>query len=252
MALITCRDLALGYDGDIILKNLNFTVNEGDYLCIVGENGSGKSTLMKTLLHLTDPMGGEIILGDGLTRKEIGYLPQQTVVQKDFPASVMEIVLSGCQGRMGRRFFYNKADKELALENMRRMEIENLANASYRNLSGGQQQRVLLARALCATRKILLLDEPVSGLDPKVTADMYQLIKQLNEEGTTIIMISHDIEAAVGFASHILHIGKRIFFGTKEDYANSDIGKYFLLQEQEIHENIEAALTEENREEVGV
>lgn len=231
MALLTVEDLKLGYESQVVLDHLNFTVNTGDYLCIVGENGSGKSTLMRTLLHLMPALGGTITPGDGLMPNEIGYLPQQTVVQKDFPASVWEIVLSGCQGRCGRRPFYGKEEKELARENIARMRLEKLTGRCYRELSGGQQQRVLLARALCATRKLLLLDEPVSGLDPKVTAEMYALIEELNREGITIIMISHDIAAAVKYASHILHIGKKVFFGTKEEYRESDLGRYFLSQE---------------------
>ncbi len=232
MAYLTVRDLSLGYDAHTIVEGLNFTVNAGDYLCIVGENGSGKTTLMKTLLHLKEPVDGQILIGDGLKKNEIGYLPQQTVVQKDFPASVKEIILSGCQGRCGLRPFYNREERRLAEENMQRMGIMDLADRCYRELSGGQQQRVLLARALCATRKILLLDEPVSGLDPKVTADMYALISDLNREGVTIIMISHDIEAAVRYASHILHIGASVFYGTKEEYLQSDVGKYFLIQQR--------------------
>ncbi len=232
MALITVRDLSLGYEGRAIVEKLNFTVNSGDYLCVVGENGSGKSTLMKTLLNLQSPISGSITIGDGLKKNEIGYLPQQTVVQKDFPAAVKEIVLSGCQARCGIRPFYNKIEKELAEENMKRMGIFELRNRCYRDLSGGQQQRVLLARALCATRKILLLDEPVSGLDPKVTIEMYSLIEKLNREGITIIMISHDIGAAVRWADHILHIGSSLFFGTKEDYLKSEAGKLFILQQK--------------------
>ncbi len=232
MALITVRDLSLGYDAHTIVEGLNFTVNTGDYLCIVGENGSGKSTLMKTLLHLQEPVGGQILIGDGLKKNEIGYLPQQTIVQKDFPAFVNEIVLSGCQGRCGLRPFYNKEEKRLAEENMKRMGIADLKNRCYRELSGGQQQRVLLARALCATRKVLLLDEPVSGLDPKVTAEMYSLVAELNREGITIIMISHDISAAVLYASHVLHIGSKIFFGTVDEYRNSEAGRYFLMQQE--------------------
>ncbi|MBR3023743.1 MAG: metal ABC transporter ATP-binding protein [Oscillospiraceae bacterium] len=232
MALLTVKDLSLGYDNRTIAEDLNFTVSAGDYLCIVGENGSGKSTLMKTLLHLQPPVKGEIIAGDGLKNNEIGYLPQQTIVQRDFPASVREIVLSGCQSRCGLRPFYNKAEKALAAENMERMRITDLADRCYRELSGGQQQRVLLARALCATRKVLLLDEPVSGLDPKVTAEMYELIKELNDEGITIIMISHDIAAAIRYATNILHIGSSVFFGTKEEYLESETGKFFLMQQK--------------------
>lgn len=227
MALLTVRDLSLGYDSHRILDNLSFVVNKGDYLCIVGENGSGKSTLMKTLLRLKEPIDGQILMGEGLHRNEIGYLPQQTTVQKDFPASVREIVLSGCQGRCGLRPFYNREEKELARENMRRMGILDLAGRCYRELSGGQQQRVLLARALCATRKLLLLDEPVSGLDPKVTAEMYHLIAELNHSGLTILMISHDLTAALQYASHILHIGSTLFYGTRDEYLESGVGRIF-------------------------
>lgn len=228
MPQLLCNQVSVGYEGKAVLQNLNFAVNAGDYLCIVGENGSGKSTLMKTLLGLQPPLAGKIETGDGLRQNEIGYLPQQTAAQKDFPASVQEIVLSGCQGRCGVRPFYNKAEKQLAQENIRKMKIEPLAKRCYRELSGGQQQRVLLARALCATQKMLLLDEPVSGLDPKVTAEMYQLIQGLNQkEKITVLMISHDLSAAVRYASHILHIGDTVFFGTKEDYLKSPQGQLF-------------------------
>ncbi len=233
MAYITGSDLSLGYEGKEILENLNFKIEKGDYLCIVGENGSGKTTLMKTLLGLIPPLKGEISFGDDLKRNEIGYLPQQTIVQRDFPASVEEIVLSGCQGRKGLRPFYNKEEKQLALQNMERMHITEFKNKCYRELSGGQQQRVLLARALCATRQLLLLDEPVSGLDPKVTVEMYELIKTLNDEGITIIMISHDIEAALKYASHILHVDRKLFFGTGEEYLQSNLGKRFFAERGE-------------------
>ena len=232
MSFITVKNLEVGYEKKTITEPINFKVDRQDYLCIVGENGAGKSTLMKTLLGLIKPVGGEIIFGDGLKANEIGYLPQQTVVQRDFPASVREIVLSGCQARAGFRPFYNKEEKKLAEENMERMGITGLADSCYRELSGGQQQRVLLARALCATRKILLLDEPVSGLDPKVTADMYELINSLNREGITIIMISHDIAAAVRYATHILHIGANLFYGSREEYMESDEGRFFLMSQE--------------------
>ena len=222
MAQLTCQNLSVGYDGKPILQDLNFEVFAGDYLCIIGENGSGKSTLMKTLLGLQPPISGRILMNAGLRKNEIGYLPQQTIVQKDFPASVREIVLSGCQGRCGRRPFYSKKEKILAKESISKMQIDNLSKRCYRELSGGQQQRVLLARALCATQKILLLDEPVSGLDPKVTAEMYRLIENLNhQDGTTVIMISHDIDAALKYASHILYIGDTVFFGKKAEYLQS-------------------------------
>ena len=229
MSLITCSDLTLGYEGQAIVEHLSFAVNAGDYLCIVGENGSGKSTLMRTMLGLRKPMGGSISFGDGLRENELGYLPQQTAVQRDFPATVWEIVLSGCQSRLGRRPFYSRADRALAERNLERMGISAFRKRCYRELSGGQQQRVLLARALCATRKLLLLDEPVSGLDPRVTAEMYELIERLNRrDGVTVIMISHDIAAAAKYASHILHIGERTFFGSAQDYRDSDLGRRFL------------------------
>lgn len=222
MAQLICKDLSLGYEGREIIHNLNFEVNSGDYLYIVGENGSGKTTLMKTILGLIQPMSGKVLTSDGLGSNEIGYLPQQTMVQKDFPATVWEVVLSGFQGQCGFKPFYSKEQKEMALANLKRMGISDLEKECYRDLSGGQQQRVLLARALCATKKMLLLDEPVSGLDFKVTSEMYQLIEKLNKDGITIIMISHDIEAAKKYASHVLHIGDTIFFGTREEYLKGD------------------------------
>ena len=227
---LNCKNVSLGYEGTVITKNLNFSVNRGDYLCIVGENGSGKSTLVKTLLQLRSPLSGSITLGDGLLQREIGYLPQQTIVQRDFPASAMEIVLSGCLSRCGMRPFFNKKEKLLAYKTMKRLGISDLKNKCYRNLSGGQQQRVLLARALCATGKMLLLDEPVTGLDPKASAEMYELVANINrEDGITIIMVSHDIAAAVKYASHILHLGQEpLFFGKKEDYLKSDLCKAFI------------------------
>lgn len=228
MAYLTVENLAFGYDGHALAENLNFSVNAGDYLCICGENGSGKSSLMKTLLHLQEPISGQIVIGDGLKKNEIGYLPQQTAIQKDFPASVREIVLSGCQGHCGLRPFYSKEEKKLAEENMERMGVSPLAKRCYRELSGGQQQRVLLVRALCATKKVLLLDEPVSGLDPKVTEEMYSLISELNRSGITILMITHDISAAIRFASHILHMADTVFFGTCEEYLRSGVGEAFL------------------------
>lgn len=218
MAQLKCENLKLGYNSKVVAENISFEVNKGDYLCIVGENGSGKSTLMKTLLHLIKPLSGTIETGDGVLADEIGYLPQQTEVQRDFPASVKEIVLSGCQSRCGKRPFYNKAEKQLALDAMDKMGISNLAKKCYRELSGGQQQRTLLARAFCATQKMLLLDEPVTGLDPIATEEMYSLIKNLNDNGITIIMISHDVDAALKYATHVLHIGKEVFFGKVGDY----------------------------------
>lgn len=231
MPQIVCENASLGYDGKPIVTGLNFTVNAGDYLCIVGENGSGKSTLMKTILNLTPPLAGSIHM-EGLKPTQIGYLPQQTQVQRDFPASVMEIVLSGFQGQRGWRPFYTKEEKAAASANLKKLGLEGFERRCYRELSGGQQQRVLLARALCATQKCLLLDEPISGLDPKATAQMYEIIEQLHREGITIIMISHDVGVALADATHILHIGKHLFFGTKESYLHSGIGQAFLSEEE--------------------
>ena len=232
MALLSCENAALGYEGRAVVSGVRFSVDQGDYLCIVGENGSGKSTLMKTILGLQKPLSGKITFAGGLRQTEIGYLPQQTAVQKDFPATVWEIILSGCQARAGKRPFYSKEEKLLARRNMERMRLAGLARRCYRELSGGQQQRVLLARALCATRKMLLLDEPVAGLDPKVTAEMYDLIRGLNrEDGITVLMISHDLDAAVREATHILHVGGTSFFGTREAYLASPMAKRFLLRE---------------------
>ena len=211
--LIECKNLTAGYEGMPVVKDLSFNVSAGDYLCIVGENGSGKSTLMKTILGLRSALSGEIIFGDGLKQTEIGYLPQQTAAQKDFPATVREVVLSGCLGRKGLSPFYSKADKKLCDDNIELLGITSITHRSYRNLSGGQQQRVLLARALCATGKLLLLDEPVSGLDPMVTAEMYEIISRLNrEQGITIIMISHDLQGALKYGTKILHMESGAYF----------------------------------------
>ena len=222
MVQLICQDLSVGYEGKRVLQAVSFAVRAGDYLCVVGENGSGKTTLLKTILGLQPPISGSVCLQGGLQHKEIGYLPQQTDVQRDFPASVREIVLSGCQGRCGLRPFYNRAEKQLAADAMRKLQIEHLGKRCYRSLSGGQQQRVLLARALCATRKMLVLDEPASSLDPGAAAELYALLERLNrEDGITIIMISHDMWAASRYASHILHLGSARFFGTRAAYQDA-------------------------------
>lgn len=230
MSLITCQDVSFTYETNTAVSGLNFDVNIGDYLCIVGENGSGKSTLIKGLLRLKTPQTGSILMGDGLRANEIGYLPQQTASQKDFPASTYEVVLSGRLSTRGLRPFYSRADKMIADENLKLLGIDSIRTRCYRELSGGQQQRVLLARALCATQKVLLLDEPVSGLDPVVTQEFYQLIEKINRDtNITIIMVSHDIQSAVTYASHILHLQTtQAFFGKTDDYLDSDVGKKFL------------------------
>ena len=228
MSLLKITDLTLGYDSTVVVKDLNFTVDPGDYLCILGENGAGKSTLMKALTGLLKPISGTIERGDGLEPSELGCLPQQTQIQKDFPASVQEIVLSGCLSRLGWRPFYSAKEKAIATENLERLGISDLRKESFKDLSGGQQQRVLLARALCSTGKLLLLDEPVTGLDPVAQIELYELIQKLNNEGTAIIMITHDADTAVEYSSHILHIGDELFFGKKEEYLQSPVGKKFL------------------------
>ena len=230
MAILECKDLGFAYEGKRVLEGVNFSLNAGDYLCVVGENGSGKSTLIKGLLGLKAPEQGSITLSDGLKATEIGYLPQQTQVQRDFPASVFEVVLSGCLNSLGGRLFYSKELKQRAMENMERMGIEEIKDESYQNLSGGQQQRVLLARALCATKKLLLLDEPVTGLDPIASGEMYNLIKLINLcDNISVIMVSHDIHEAVRYANQILHLGhSQLFFGTAAEYRQSSLARRFL------------------------
>ncbi|MBO4591938.1 MAG: metal ABC transporter ATP-binding protein [Eubacterium sp.] len=228
MSYIEVKDVSIGYDGSALSKHLKFSVEKGDYLCIVGENGAGKSTLMKTLLRLQPVIKGEIVYSDELGQNDIGYLPQQTLIQRDFPASVWEIVMSGNLAKSGLRPFYSKEDKKRAEESLKKLDAWELRKETFRNLSGGQKQRVLLARALTATSKLILLDEPVSGLDAKVTEEMYKVVQNLNKDGVTIIMISHDITTAVKYASHILHLGrKQLFFGKTDDYVKSEAYKYW-------------------------
>jgi len=230
MALLTCRDAAFAYDGRTVVSGLDFATQKGDYLCIVGENGSGKTTLMKGILGLIRPKSGEIVLGEGLKSTQIGYLPQQSSAQKDFPASVYEVVISGRLSSRGVLPFYAKIDKKIAHENMERLGILPLRNKSFRELSGGQQQRVLLGRALCAAKEALLLDEPAAGLDPLVTGELYRTIQSLSKDmGITIIMISHDIRAAIEYASHILHLkNKQVFYGTTDVYMQTKTGRLFM------------------------
>ncbi len=224
MAQIICNNLSLGYNGNIVAPNISFTVNRGDYLCIVGENGSGKSTLIKALLQLIRPISGNIETGDGFIPSHTGYLPQQTEIQMDFPASVLEVVLSGYSSSK-KGFFLGKEKKHSAQAIMDKLGISHLAKHSFRELSGGQQQRVFLARALCAANGVLLLDEPVSNLDPKVSNELYSILSKLNkEENMTVIMVSHDISSALKYASHILHIGQEqsVFCGADE-YLSKDM-----------------------------
>ncbi|MDY3281747.1 metal ABC transporter ATP-binding protein [Dysosmobacter sp.] len=227
--LILCRDVSLGYEGQALLHHLNLTVREGDYLCVVGENGSGKSTLMKGLLGLLAPLSGEIWRAPELKAGAIGYLPQQTQAQRDFPATVYEVVLSGYLNQKGFRFFYTAAQKSGALMNMGKLGILELRDKCYRELSGGQQQRVLLARALCAARRLLSLDEPITGLDPAAAQDLYKTLAYLNEkEGMAIVTVTHDLKAALRSARTVLHIGRDSWFhGTTAEYLASPQGRRF-------------------------
>ena len=229
--IFECKDVTLGYENKVVAKNLNFKIDQGDYLCVVGENGTGKSTLIKTLLGLIKPLNGEVIANvQGKNHKGVGYLPQQTQAQKDFPASVWEVVLSGVLNNDHRCPFYNKKDKAEAEKNMEKLNILDLKKRCYRELSGGQQQRVLLARALCATDSVLILDEPVTGLDPAASMELYETIKDLKKkENVTIIMVSHDIKNALNYATHILHLEQENdFFGTVEEYKKSNVSNMFL------------------------
>ena len=228
MQLIHCENVSLAYEGKTVVQHLNMQVHEGDYLCIVGENGSGKTTLMRALLGLKKPSAGTIRFQNGARHTDIGYMPQQTAVPGDFPATVLEVVRSGLRGSIFRPFF-NAAEKERLQRALHLLEIEDITHKSFRELSGGQQQRVLLARAMCATEKLLLLDEPTAGLDPAMTAGLYTLIQKLHDDGITVVMISHDLSAAVKYATHILHLRHEpLFFGTAAEYANSDVGGQFL------------------------
>lgn len=229
--ILECDRLTASYDGSDVLNGLSFSLAEGDYLCILGENGSGKSTLVKCLLGIKAPDSGRIILGDGLKTSDIGYLPQHTNLAAGFPATVAEVVISGCLGRRGMRPFYSSKEKETARHAMERLGVADLADRSCRELSGGQQQRMFLARAMCAAKKLLLLDEPVTGLDPTATSEMYQLIDDLNKkDGMTVIMVSHDVVRSLECANRILCLCSRdhSFFGTPEEYANSHISSRFL------------------------
>lgn len=231
MSLLKVSDLSLGYEGKVIVNKLRFSVNEGDFLSIIGENGTGKTTLVKGLLGLIPKVSGDIDFCDGISQSHIGYLGQKNQISKDFPASVYEIVMSGFLNSKRFGLFYSKEQKKEAESLMERVGITNLRNANFSQLSGGQQQRVLLCRALCAAKKLILLDEPTTGLDPIATADFYNLLQKLNSEGVTVIMVSHDVTGALKMSSHILYLGKDgSFFGTTHQYLHSNVGKGLLLE----------------------
>jgi zinc transport system ATP-binding protein len=234
-SLIACQDAAFGYDGYAVVSALNFTVEPGDYLCIVGRNGSGKSTLVKGLLRLLDPLRGSVTFYGEFKRETVGYLPQQVAAQKDFPAGAFEIILSGAAGRMGLRPFYSAKEKQRSREIMDQLGIGDLKDRCFRELSGGQQRRVLIGRSLCASSGMLVLDEPTAGLDPLAASELYGLLKKINREtGVTIIMVSHDIGAAERYATKVLHLQNRqCFFGAYHDYMNTDMGKQFFGADEE-------------------
>ena len=228
MSLITCENLTLAYDTGVVASGVSFTLEAGSYLCIVGENGSGKSTLLKSMLGLHPVSGGTLTIDQETRKGGIGYLPQHTPAQRDFPASVREIVRSGCTRRAGLRPFLRASEKKLADEAMERMGISHLSSRCYRELSGGQQQRVLLARAFCAAGDLIVLDEPIAGLDPLAMTEMYRMIADLNREGVAVVMVSHDVSAAVNYADHILHISKTTnFYGSTAGYLKTPVGQQF-------------------------
>lgn len=196
MAILTAKKVKIGFGENVVIKDASFSLDEGDFACVVGTNGSGKSTLIKAILGLIKPMSGTIEYGEGLTQTTIGYLPQETRPDANFPATVEEIVLSGCLGHMKMRPFYCHKEHEHVRESLRTLGIDELAKASFMKLSGGQKQKVLLARSLSATKKLLILDEPSNNLDYKSRKDFYKTLKKLNsEQGLTIIMITHDLDA---------------------------------------------------------
>lgn len=232
MAQLRCENISVGYEDGIVVSDVSFELNRGDYVCIVGENGAGKSSLLKGILGLARIQGGKLEYGDGMSRADVGYLPQQKDYQKNFPATVKEVVMSGFLNKMGLRPYYNRAEKAKAMEILSDFGMADYVRASFGSLSGGQKQRVLLARAMCATDKLLLLDEPTTGLDPVATEELYELLKRLNrEKKTTILMVSHDLNKAVSDAGLILHVNKRSgcgYFGPADKYLDSEAARHFL------------------------
>ena len=227
--IIVCENISYSYEKKEAVTNVSFNVEENDYLCILGENGTGKSTIVKMLVGLIKPTAGKITYNN-MKRTQIGYLPQSTNIDPIFPASVREVVMQGRCEKLGKKFFYSQSDKKIVDEKIKLLGIECIKNKNFSELSGGQKQRVLLARALAATDKLIILDEPVSGLDPLVTAEMYDIIDKLNKEsGIAVVMISHDTKSAAKYAKHILHIkNEQLFYGDTKDYVNTELYHEFL------------------------
>lgn len=226
--LISCRDACLGYENKSVIEHLDIEIQEGQYICVIGENGSGKSTLIKSLLGLLKPVSGTVQINRSVGKGAVGYLPQQTQIQRNFPVSVMEVVLSGFLNDMHFRPFYKKKEKQEAGRHLEHLGIADLAGKCYGELSGGQQQRVLLARALCAADKILVLDEPVTGLDPMAANTLYESMELLHQEGMAVVMVTHDLANALKYADKILHISDDgYFFGTVAEYKESEYAQIF-------------------------
>lgn len=234
MNIITCKKLNIGYGEKVICKDINLSIDEGQFVCIVGENGSGKSTLLKTLLGINKPVSGKVVFDNSFNRNQVGYLPQQSDAQRDFPATVREVVLSGFLNRMGVRPFYNKREKDKAIKIMEELKVDDIINKSFKELSGGQQQKVLLARALCATDNLIFLDEPTNALDVKSRRKFYSLVSELNKSGMTVVMVSHNLDETIKYATSIIYIKDTLqFAGSKEDFESSEYAPLFNITKEE-------------------
>lgn len=219
MNIININNLSLGYNNIPVIQNLNVKINDGDFVCIVGSNGVGKSTLIKGILGLLKPISGSIELNN-IKKNFIGYMPQETKVDSNFPASVYEIVLSGTLNKVGLKPSYSKELKKIADDNLKLLDIYSLKDKCFNELSGGQRQRVLLARSLCSTSKILILDEPSNNLDYNSKKNLYKILQYLNEEKTmTIIMVTHDLDHNNLIGNKILSLQKgNYFYGNTNDF----------------------------------